>query len=107
MLRAAVFFDIEKAFDTIWHSGLLYKLSEMQLSISLIKLIASFLSNIQFKVSVEGELLSPRKIMAGGPHGSVLAPVLYSLYVYINDAPGVHLAVLADDSCIYLRNRAT
>jgi hypothetical protein len=77
MSTAAVFLDIEKAFDTTWHTGLLYKLSELKFSASLIKLIASFLSNRKFKVSVEGELSSPRKIAAGVPQGSVLAPVLY------------------------------
>jgi hypothetical protein len=44
MSKAAVFSDIEKAFDTTWHSSVLYKLSEMPFSISLIKLIASFLT---------------------------------------------------------------
>jgi hypothetical protein len=34
MFTPVVFLDVKKAFDTIWHSGLLYKLS-----VSLIKLI--------------------------------------------------------------------
>jgi hypothetical protein len=59
MSTAAVFLGIEKAFDTTWHPGLLYKLSELKFSASLIKLIASFLSNRKFKVSVEGELSLP------------------------------------------------
>jgi hypothetical protein len=78
MSTAAVFLDIEKAFDTTWHPGLLYKLSELKFSASLIKLIASFLSKRKFKVSVEGELSSPRRIAAGVPQGSVLVPVLYT-----------------------------
>jgi hypothetical protein len=45
---AAVFLDIEKAFDTIWHSGLLCKLSKLEFSTSLIKLISSFLSQRKF-----------------------------------------------------------
>jgi hypothetical protein len=44
MYKAAVFLDIEKAFDKTWHIGMLYKLSTLQFSISLIKLIGSFLS---------------------------------------------------------------
>jgi hypothetical protein len=44
MSTAAVFLDIEKAFDTTWQPGLLYKLSKLQFLTSLIKLIGSFLS---------------------------------------------------------------
>jgi hypothetical protein len=39
MSMAAVFLDIEKVFDTTWHSGLLYKLSKFEFSIRLIQLI--------------------------------------------------------------------
>jgi hypothetical protein len=46
---AAVFLDIEETFDTTWHSGLLYKLSEFEFSTSLIRLIASFLIDRKFK----------------------------------------------------------
>jgi hypothetical protein len=44
MSMAAVFLDIEKAFDTTWHPGLLYKLSKLEFSTCIIKLISSFLS---------------------------------------------------------------
>jgi retron-type reverse transcriptase len=106
MSMAAVFLDIEKAFDTTWHPGLLYKLSKMHFSTSLIKLISSFLSNRKFRVSVQGEMSTPREIQAGVPQGSVLSPTLYSLY--INDGPqnqGVHLALFADETCIYCTDR--
>jgi hypothetical protein len=53
MSTAAVFLDIEKAFDTTWHSGLLYKLSKLEFSNSLTKLIGFFLSERKFRVSVE------------------------------------------------------
>jgi hypothetical protein len=42
-VMAAVFLDIEKAFDTTWHHGLLYKLFKLEFSTSVIKLISSFL----------------------------------------------------------------
>jgi hypothetical protein len=98
--------DIEKAFDTTWHSGLLYKLSELEFLTHLIKLIASFLTDRKFKVLVEGKFSVPRKIAAGVPQGSVLFPVLYSLY--INDAPmapGTYLALFVDDTCIYVTEK--
>jgi hypothetical protein len=40
MSKAAVFFDIEKAFDTTRQNGLLYELSELRFSSSLIRLIS-------------------------------------------------------------------
>jgi lysine/ornithine N-monooxygenase len=52
--EAAVFLDIEKVFDTTWHPGLLYKLSELQFATSLVKLITSLLTNRKLKVSVGG-----------------------------------------------------
>jgi hypothetical protein len=81
MSTAAVFMDIEKAFDTTWHLGLLYKLSELTFSISLIKLIHSFLSQRKLRVSVKGEMSTSRDIQAGVPQGSILSLTLYSLYL--------------------------
>jgi hypothetical protein len=57
---AAVFLDIKKVSDIAWHPGLLYKLAKLHSSTSLVKLISSFLSNKKFKVSVEGEMSTPR-----------------------------------------------
>jgi hypothetical protein len=59
MSTAAVFLDIEKAFDTTWHPGLLYKIKKLQFPTNLIKLINSYLTNRKFRVSVEGELSTP------------------------------------------------
>jgi hypothetical protein len=70
------FWDTEKAFDKTWYLGLLYKLSELKFSISLIKLISSFLSQRKFRVLVKGELSTPRDIQAGVSQGSVLSPTL-------------------------------
>jgi hypothetical protein len=86
--------------------GLLYKLSALQISNSLIKLIGSFLSQRKCIVSVEGEMSTPRDLQAKVPQGSALSPNLYSLY--INDtpeAPGVYLGLFADDTCINATDR--
>jgi hypothetical protein len=106
MSTAPVFLDIEKAFDTKWHLGLLYKLSDLKFSISLIKLIICFLSRSKFRLLVEGKISIPRDIKAGVPQGSILSPTLYSMY--INDTPqtpNVYLGHFADDTCIYATER--
>jgi hypothetical protein len=86
---AAVFLDIEKAFDTTWQPGLLYKLSNLQFSTSFIKHIGLFLSQRKFRVSVEGEMSTPRSMQAGVPQGSVLSLTPYNFY--INDTPQTYL----------------
>jgi hypothetical protein len=55
IFMAAVLLDIEKAFDTTWHPDLIYKLSTLELSTTLIKLINSFFSQGKFRVSVDKE----------------------------------------------------
>jgi hypothetical protein len=87
MSTAAVFLDMEKASDTAWHLGFLYKLDKLKFSISLVKLISSFLSQRKFRISVEGEMTTPRDIQVGVPQGSFLSPTLYSTYIYIYDTP--------------------
>jgi hypothetical protein len=69
MSTAAVFLAIEKAFDATWHPGLLHKLHKL-------KLISSFLSQLKFRVSVEGEMSVSRYMQAGVPQGSVLSRTL-------------------------------
>jgi hypothetical protein len=106
MPTAAVFLNIEKAFDTTWHPGLLHKLPEIKFSTSLIKLISSCLSQRKFRVSVDFENYTPRYMQAGIPQGSVLSPILHNLY--INDTPetyGVNLALFADENCLYATER--
>jgi hypothetical protein len=83
---STVFLDIEKAFYTTWHSCLLYKLLELEFSTSV--------TNRKFEDLVEGKLSTSRKIEAGVPRGSALAPVLHSLYM--NNAftsPEIHFAL--------------
>jgi hypothetical protein len=104
---ASVFLDIEKVFDTTWHPGLIYKLSKLEFLASFIKFISSFLSQRKFRVSVEGEMSTPREMKARVPQGSVLSPTLYNLYIY--DTPqtiDVSLALFADDTRLYMRQNA-
>jgi hypothetical protein len=71
---AAIFLDIGKAFDTKWHTDLLYKLSKLECSSSLLKLVISFLSQRKVSVSIDGEMSTPREMQAEVPQGSVLSP---------------------------------
>lgn len=94
-----LFLDIEKAFDSIWHKGLVYKLYKMQCPNYLVKLVQSFLSGRSFVVDVDGHKSNEILIPAGVPQGSVLSPLLYSLYISdFKVLSGNDVAFYADDS---------
>jgi hypothetical protein len=62
MSAAVVFFDIEIAFFTTWHTGLLYIL---KFSNSLFNLICSFLSHLKCSVSMEHKISTIREMQVG------------------------------------------
>ena len=73
--------EISKAFDRVWHKGLLAKLPMFGLHHTLIKWIGSFLSGRSIAVRVDGFLSNLHSINAGVPQGSVISPVLFILFV--------------------------
>lgn len=102
---AAVFLDVEKAFDCVWHDGLLHKMLKMDIPLQLIKIIESFLSNRTFSVKIEGQNSSLRVARAGVPQGSCLSPTLFNIYT--NDMPTVtkaHVSLFADDTMFHCSN---
>lgn len=103
-----LFFDVAKAFDKVWHNGLLYKLYQLGVPDRLVLIIRDFLSDRSFRYRIEGVLSSPRPIRAGVPQGSVLSPLLFTLFT--SDIPvnksKTKLALFADDTAIYYTGRS-
>ena len=69
----AVFCDISKAFDRVWHRGLLYKLQAVGISGSLLQWFTDYLANRKQRVVLPGVASNWLFIKAGVPQGPFLA----------------------------------
>ena len=98
----AIALDISKAFDKVWHAGLLHKLKAYGVDGSILSIIESFLLDRALKVVLDGHSSPLYNINAGVPQGSVLGPTLF--LVFINDLPDGALSrigIYADDTTVY------
>ena len=81
----AAFLDVGKAFDSVWHSGLRYKIHQLGLPTKLCRWLSDFPIGIVIQVKIEG-FLSPKVYpKAGVPQGSNLS--LLRFLIYANDIP--------------------
>ena len=94
--------DTSKAFDEVWHNGLIFKLKKNGISGNLLNLLSNFLRNKKQRVVLTGETFSWADVNAGVPQGSILCPLLF--LIYINDlADGLswNAKLFADDTLFF------
>ena len=98
----AVTLDIPKAFDRVWHAGLLHKLKSYVISGQIFGLVSSFLSNRRLRVVLNGKSSQEYPINAGVPQGSIHGPTLFLLYTNgLPDNVICHISVYADYTTLY------
>ena len=98
----AVALDISKAFDRVWHAGLLHKLKSYGITGQVFGLISSFLSNRQLWVVLDGKSSQEYSVNAGVPQGSILGPTLFLLYINdLLDDVICNIAIYAGDTTLY------
>ena len=100
--------DLEKAYDTVWIYGLLYKLISLQLPPYLICILRAFLVGRSFTVRLNDASSTPKNTPAGLPQGAVLSTTLFA--IYISDMPqpsNIQLALYADDTALFAQSWCT
>ena len=74
--------DISKAFDRVWHRGLLFKLKQLGITGILLEWFTSYLTGRCQRVTLGGQKSSLKYINAGVPQGSILGPILFLVYIF-------------------------
>ena len=101
-----LFVDFEKAFDSVWKKGLIYKMHQIGIKGNILKLINHFLFSRKVSININGEVGNERQSADYGlPQGSCLSPVLFKIYVTdflkeLNQRPDISIFKFADDGTV-------
>ena len=101
-----IFLDISKAFDRVYHQGLLYKLETFGISENLYNWMKSYLEDRSQRVVLSGCASEWRSTNAGVPQGSILGPLLFLIFINdIVDGIDSEAFLFADDTSLYRQLR--
>ena len=97
-----VFLDISKAFDKVWHEGLICKLQQNGISGELLNILIGFLNNRKQRLVLNGQSSNWVHVKAGVPQGSIIGPLLF--LIYISDLPEgliTNTKLFSDDTSLF------
>ena len=78
----AAFYDIKRAYDTVWHCRLLRKLASIGISGNMYQFCKSFLTGRSFQVKSGSAISQPRTVDMGVPQGSIVAPIMFNIMLH-------------------------
>ena len=91
-----------KAFSKVWHKGLIFKLKQNGIWGNLSSTLTDFLEVRKQRVVLNGQLSSWPNIETGVPQGSILGPLLFSIYINdLSDGLTTNVRLLADDVSLF------
>ena len=96
--------DVDKAFDSLWVDGILYKMLEAKLPTKLIRFFANFLKGRSLRVKMGTARSRWIEMCAGSPQGAILSPdifLFFSADMPLKDDTLESSSLYADDSCTW------
>ena len=98
----SVFLDISKAFDKVWHEGVIFKLKQNGISGDLLNILTDFLSNRKQRVVLNGQVSTWTSVNAGVQQGFILGPLLFLIYINdLSDNLSSNVKLFADDTSLF------
>ena len=98
----SVYLDMSKAFDKVWHDGLIFKLKRNGVNGKLLALLKNYLQNRKQRVVINGAESDWASLSSGVPQGSVLGPLLFLIYINdLEDGIKSKVKFFADDTSLF------
>ena len=95
----SVFLNISKAFDKVWHDGIVFQLTQNGMSGNLLQPLRNFLNERKQWVVLNGQFFSWKNVNAGVPQGSILGPLLFLIYINgLTEGFSSNAKLFADDT---------
>ena len=99
---SGVFLDILKAFDKVWHDGIIFKLTQNGISWNLLKFLCDFLSERRQCVVLNGQASTWTNVTPGVPQSSILGSFLFLVYInYLFEGLFTNTKLFADDTSLF------
>jgi hypothetical protein len=96
-----VFLDVSKAFDRVWHAGLLHKIRCLGIEGNLFDWLCNYLKDRKVRAVINGQTPPWEHTNAGVPQGSILGPLLFLVFVNdITDNLESDIHLFADDTSL-------